>query len=90
MLHITFGNTVLLGFPLIDAIFPETNALLYATLFLLVSSSMVWTLGIYEMTRAIFSFEFVTFFLFFLFSYKRYKNLQKVFLYYSICFCKVC
>lgn len=46
ILHTLFGNIVLLGFPLIDALFPNTEALLYAALFQLASVSLLWTLGI--------------------------------------------
>lgn len=49
-LHTAFGNTVLLGFPLIDSLFPNSNALLFASLFMLVSNSLVWTLGIIILT----------------------------------------
>jgi len=50
-LHTAFGNTVLLGFPILDAVFPNSNAILYATIVVLVSNSMVWTVGVYQMSK---------------------------------------
>lgn len=47
MMHTMFGNIVFLGYPLIDAMYPGGEGLLYATLFHLASSSLQWTLGIY-------------------------------------------
>lgn len=46
VLHTAFGNIVFLGFPLIDALFPGGQGLFYATLFYLVSNSVMWTAGI--------------------------------------------
>ena len=51
-LHTLLGNTVFLGFPLTNALFPGGDGLFYATLFFILSSTMMWTLGIYIMTRA--------------------------------------
>ncbi|UCG28842.1 MAG: AEC family transporter [Bacteroidales bacterium] len=47
LMHTMFGNIVFLGYPLIDAIYPGGEGLLYATLFHLVSSSLQWTVGVY-------------------------------------------
>ncbi|MFW6248286.1 MAG: AEC family transporter [Bacteroidota bacterium] len=46
LVHTMFGNIVFLGFPLIDAMFPKTEALLYAALYYLVSTYIMWTIGI--------------------------------------------
>lgn len=46
-LHTMFGNSVFLGFPLVNAIFPGGEGIFYATLFFLVSNSLMWTLGVY-------------------------------------------
>ncbi len=51
ILHTMFGNHVFLGFPLINALFPGGEGLFYATLFFIVSSSLMWTLGIYMLNR---------------------------------------
>lgn len=51
VLHTLFGNIVLLGFPLIDALFPNSEALLYAALFQLASVSLLWTLGINTLSK---------------------------------------
>ncbi len=51
-LHTVFGNHVFLGFPLINALFPGGEGLFYATLFFIVSSSLLWTAGIYIMNRS--------------------------------------
>ncbi len=46
VLHTAFGNVVFLGFPLMDALFPGGRGLFYATLFYLVSNSVMWTVGV--------------------------------------------
>ena len=46
VLHTAFGNVVFLGFPLMNALFPGGEALFYATLFYLVSNSVMWTAGV--------------------------------------------
>jgi malate permease and related proteins len=46
VLHTAFGNIVFLGFPLINALFPGGQALFYATLFYLASTSVMWTIGV--------------------------------------------
>ncbi len=45
--HSLFGNIVFLGFPLMDALFPGGKGILYATLYHLVSSTLLWTLGVF-------------------------------------------
>ena len=51
MTHTMFGNIVYLGFPLINSLFPGGDALFYAILFHLVSSFIMWTLGVYLLGR---------------------------------------
>ncbi len=43
--HSMFGNTIFLGFPLIMALY-GTEGLLYASMFQLVSTIMMWTIGV--------------------------------------------
>jgi len=43
--HSMFGNTIFLGFPLIMALY-GTEGLLYASMYQLVSTIMMWTLGV--------------------------------------------
>jgi predicted permease len=43
--HSMFGNTIFLGFPLITALYGE-EGLLYASMFQLVSSIIMWTVGV--------------------------------------------
>lgn len=45
-LHTAFGNVVFLGYPLIDALFPDTPALFYAALYHLAQTSIIWTFGV--------------------------------------------
>ncbi len=49
--HSLFGNIVFLGFPLMDALFPGGKGILYATLYHLVSSTLLWTLGVFLLSR---------------------------------------
>ncbi len=51
ILHTVLGNIVFLGFPLFNALFPGGEGLLYATLFHLVSSTLMWTWGIYILNK---------------------------------------
>ncbi|MDY0314040.1 MAG: AEC family transporter, partial [Bacteroidales bacterium] len=44
--HTMFGNTVFLGFPLLDALFPGGEGLIYATIFQLAHDSLMWTWGV--------------------------------------------
>lgn len=48
-LHTMFGNIVFLGFPLIAALYPDEEALLYATIYYMVSSFMQWTYGVFRL-----------------------------------------
>lgn len=48
--HSMFGNTIFLGFPLILSLFGE-EGLLYASMFQLVSSIMMWTVGVVIMNQ---------------------------------------
>jgi len=49
ILHTTFGNVVFLGYPLIDALFPNTPALFYAAVYHLAQMTIIWTYGIYRL-----------------------------------------
>ncbi len=49
-IHSMFGNTIFLGFPLIAALYGE-EGLLYASMFQLVSTIMMWTAGVVVLTR---------------------------------------
>ncbi len=48
-LHTMFGNIVFLGFPLIAALYPNKEALLYASIYYMVSSSMQWTYAVFRL-----------------------------------------
>lgn len=50
ILHTAFGNVVFLGYPLIDALFPDTPALFYAASYHLAQTSVIWTLGVYQLS----------------------------------------
>ncbi len=45
-MHTFLGNIVFLGFPLLDALFPGGEAMLYAALYQLVMNTILWTYGI--------------------------------------------
>ncbi len=45
--HHMFGNIVFLGFPLMDALFPGGEGLLYAAIYHLASNSIMWTFGVW-------------------------------------------
>ncbi len=49
--HSMFGNVVFLGFPLLDALFPGGEGLIYATIFQLGHDSLMWTWGIFILGR---------------------------------------
>lgn len=49
--HHMFGNIVFLGFPLMDALFPGGEGLLYAAVFQLASNSVMWTIGVWIFLR---------------------------------------
>ena len=51
-LHTYMGNIVFLGFPVINAIFPGGEALLYGAIYQLVSNSVQWTHGIMKLAPA--------------------------------------
>ncbi len=51
-LHTTFGNIVFLGFPLLDALFPGGEAILYAALYQLAVNTVMWTYGVYKLNPA--------------------------------------
>lgn len=46
-----FGNVVFLGFPLLDAIFPRGEGLLFAGIFQLGHDILMWTWGIYILNK---------------------------------------
>ena len=48
--HSMFGNTIFLGFPLITALF-GVEGLLYASMFQLVSTVIMWTVGVVVLTH---------------------------------------
>ncbi len=47
IMHTMFGNSVFLGFPLLNALFPGGEALFYGMFYFFVSNTMMWTLGVY-------------------------------------------
>ena len=49
VLHTTFGNVVFLGYPLIDALFPDTPALFYAAIYHIAQMTIIYTYGIYRL-----------------------------------------
>ena len=51
-MHTYLGNIVFLGFPLLDALFPGGEAILYAALYQLVMNTVMWTYGIYKLNPA--------------------------------------
>lgn len=51
-MHTYLGNIVFLGFPLLDALFPGGEAILYAALYQLVMNTVLWTYGIYKLNPA--------------------------------------
>ena len=48
-LHTAFGNIVFLGVPLLDALFPGGEAILYAALYQLAINTVMWTYGVFKM-----------------------------------------
>ena len=52
MLHTMLGNIVFLGFPLLDALFPGGEAILYAALYQLTMNTVMWTYGIHKLAPA--------------------------------------
>jgi len=51
-MHTFLGNIVFLGFPLLDALYPGGEAILYAALYQLVMNSILWTYGINQLAPA--------------------------------------
>jgi predicted permease len=51
IIHHIFGNIVFLGFPLMDALFPGGEGLLYAAMYQLASNTVMWTFGIWIFIR---------------------------------------
>ncbi|HDR68478.1 MAG TPA: AEC family transporter [Bacteroidaceae bacterium] len=50
--HHIFGNIVFLGFPLMDALFPGGEGLLYAAIFQLASNIIMWSFGVWIFIRS--------------------------------------
>jgi hypothetical protein len=50
-LHSGFGNIVFLGFPILNAVFPNGDGLLYGIIYFLTQNTLTWTLGIYILTK---------------------------------------
>lgn len=48
-MHTFLGNIVFLGFPLLDALYPGGEAILYAALYQLVMNTVLWTYGINQL-----------------------------------------
>lgn len=51
ILHSGFGNIVFLGFPILDALFPNGEGILYGIIYFLAQNTLTWTLGIFILTR---------------------------------------
>ncbi|MBN2778051.1 MAG: AEC family transporter [Bacteroidales bacterium] len=49
--HTMFGNIVFLGFPLLDALLPGGEGLIYATIFQLGHDTLMWTWGIFILNK---------------------------------------
>jgi predicted permease len=52
LMHTFLGNIVFLGFPLLDALYPGGEAILYAALYQLVMNTVLWTYGIQQLNPA--------------------------------------
>jgi len=50
-MHTAFTNAVFLGFPILDALFPNGEGLLYGIIYFLTQNTTMWTLGIFLFTR---------------------------------------
>lgn len=48
-----FGNIAFLGFPLLDAVFPGGEGLIYASIFQLSHDSIMWTFGLFMLNSAV-------------------------------------
>lgn len=51
VMHTAFTNAVFLGFPILDALFPNGEGILYGIIYFLTQNTTMWTLGIYMFTR---------------------------------------
>jgi hypothetical protein len=51
ILHTAFTNAVFLGFPILDALFPNGEGILYGIIYFLTQNTTMWTLGIYLFTK---------------------------------------
>ena len=51
-LHTMLGNIVFLGFPLLDALFPGGEAILYAAIYQLAMNTVMWSYGVYALNPA--------------------------------------
>ncbi len=51
MAHTGFTNAVFLGFPILDALFPNGEGILYGIIFFLTQNTTLWTLGIFLLTK---------------------------------------
>lgn len=49
--HSMFGNVVFLGFPLLDALYPGGEGLIYATIFQLGHDGLMWTWGVLILSK---------------------------------------
>ncbi len=52
-MHTYLGNIVFLGFPLLDALFPGGEAILYAALYQLVMNTVLWTAGVMQLNPSV-------------------------------------
>ena len=50
-MHTAFTNAVFLGFPILDALFPNGEGILYGIIYFLTQNTTMWTLGIFLFTR---------------------------------------
>ncbi|MDD2278777.1 MAG: AEC family transporter [Bacteroidales bacterium] len=50
-LHTMFGNIVFLGFPLLDALFPNGEGVFYGAVYQLASNSITFTYGVYKLSQ---------------------------------------
>ncbi|MFO8235928.1 MAG: AEC family transporter [Bacteroidales bacterium] len=51
ILHTAFTNAVFLGFPILDALFPGGEGILYGIIYFLVQNTTMWTLGVYLLSN---------------------------------------
>lgn len=50
-LHSGFGNIVFLGFPILNALFPNGEGILYGIIYFLTQNTLTWTVGIFILSR---------------------------------------